>query len=101
MWIFQSPTHRETKSLHDLHLAVKNSEDKRVTEFLTSDESQISPPSKGKTTKTDNVKHIPEKQKKNNCKCAHTRHAYFIMDYGKLAALYNLICEKEYTCINK
>lgn len=51
----RSPTHRETKSLHDLHLAVKNSEDKRVTEFLTSDESKIRPQSKGKTTKTDNV----------------------------------------------
>eukprot|EP00105_Crassostrea_gigas_P014523 XP_011431211.1 PREDICTED: uncharacterized protein LOC105330955 isoform X2 [Crassostrea gigas] len=51
----RSPTRRETKSLHDLHLAVQNSEDKRVTEFLTSDESQIRPPSKGKTTKTDNV----------------------------------------------
>lgn len=56
-----------------------------MTEFLTSDESQIGPPSKGKTTKTDNVKHIPEKQKRN-CKCAHGRHAYFIslnkLNYG-------------------
>lgn len=72
-----------------------------MTEFLTSDESQIRPPSKGKTTKSDNVKHIPEKQKRN-CKCAHERHAYFIsinkLNYGYLAAL-KFICVKVH--INK
>ncbi|XP_048766980.2 uncharacterized protein LOC125674029 isoform X2 [Ostrea edulis] len=36
-----SPLRRETKSLHDLRLAVRTSEEKKVTEFLTSCDSEI------------------------------------------------------------
>ncbi|XP_062601424.1 uncharacterized protein LOC134263131 isoform X2 [Saccostrea cucullata] len=50
-----SPSRRETKSLHDLQLAVRNSEEKKVTEFLTSCGSQIKIQTKGQISKPESI----------------------------------------------